>query len=703
MGRVHPSSETEQAELDLDVAKKLVGLEEGSRGTTHGNKKENEPLAAQPPKSLPRNSSRPQQALFRLQTQTADSLQHHMKTYRQLQMEAVEDHGVPEHKVDGTDNKSEIIELIRKQSFIKAVTRPIALNAHSLGKLWEDLESLPIGQLHKRGAELGIDEEELHKVDDSKPALVQLIVNDLVCPNPAVGLDRMVHNNGGTPHLWLRVAVRLTNAALGIAICCGTFCTPNLYDAYSEGDSLLLGALLTLALSFGVVQQYVVTQARLVCRTSGTMAWHSPSKLFDLFDKSRSGDLQMKEFVEAIRKGGNVGPKVIAQEDLERLFRAVDVHDSGIISIRKLIEYVWGKDSHEAKNAKKEEERKKSRNAKNEEPKTEVEMETDMDRQTEVELEPKPKSQPVRSRILGAEFGPLKTKLRGMSYSNWTGKVTHLDHENEDAGNDNEGRRLTKFLRKIKGNEQEQVKEEPVLQMLGAGSMVLSKKRHRILRKYIAMVDLNSTFHWAKRLLGVVVFGFFVASGKGVHEPWHNRLSAAAWLLWWILASPAGDVWIGTLHVATELIDSDIDHITLDLKKYEKKTSHHKKMSEDAEKMLQEWEEKIANPVRDLIKDLETLGKGWSGGVLAILFGYIVLSCAFVCAALSPALGPWVVEQTGREWLDSARVVAFTLTAIACILYPIMVLIAPADVSTSCDDLKEARASPDSYLVLLHE
>ena len=123
-------------------------------------------------------------------------------------------------------------------------------------------------------------------------------------------------------------------------------------------------------------------------------------------------------------------------------------------------------------------------------------------------------------------------------------------------------------------------------------------------------------------------------------------------------------------------------------------SSHHKKMSEVAEKVSEEWEEKIANPVRDLIKDLETLGKGWSGGVLAILFGYIVLSCAFVCAALSPALGPWVVEQTGREWLDPARVVAFTLTAIACILYPIMVLIAPADVSTSCDDLKESRGCP---------
>ena len=245
--------------------------------------------------------------------------------------------------------------------------------------------------------------------------------------------------------------------------------------------------------------------------------------------------------------------------------------------------------------------------------------------------------------------------------------------------------------------------EGALLPQLGAGVALLSAERRAGLRKYAGLVDAGGRFHWGLRILSVLFFGTFVVSGWGVHPSWHNRVSAAVVLVEMVLTIPTGVTFVGTLHVATELIDSDIDHITLDLKKYEKKTSHHKKMSEDAEKMLQEWEEKIANPVRDLIKDLETLGKGWSGGVLAILFGYIVLSCAFVCAALSPALGPWVVEQTGREWLDSARVVAFTLTAIACILYPIMVLIAPADVSTSCDDLKEARASPDSYLVLLHE
>ena len=76
-------------------------LEEGSDGATHGNTKENEALAAQPHnKGLSRNSSR--------WTMLEEQVEHHGKTYRQLQMEAVEDHGVPEHKVNGTDNKSEM-------------------------------------------------------------------------------------------------------------------------------------------------------------------------------------------------------------------------------------------------------------------------------------------------------------------------------------------------------------------------------------------------------------------------------------------------------------------------------------------------------------------------------------------------------------------------------------------------------------------
>ena len=104
MSRVHPSSEAQpivlaseqEATVDLDaVEESVLGLEEGSDGATRGNRKENE-------------ARRGQQLFRRLQTQTADSLQHHAKTYRQLQMEAVEDHGVPEHKVNGTDNKSEM-------------------------------------------------------------------------------------------------------------------------------------------------------------------------------------------------------------------------------------------------------------------------------------------------------------------------------------------------------------------------------------------------------------------------------------------------------------------------------------------------------------------------------------------------------------------------------------------------------------------
>ena len=81
-------------------------------------------------------------------------------------------------------------------------------------------------------------------------------------------------------------------------------------------------------------------------------AGQDPSKLFGLYDKDNSGELDFDEFVAAIRKGGKMGPKMISQEELRELFDAIDEDGSGDASIRELTVFVWGADSAEARNVK---------------------------------------------------------------------------------------------------------------------------------------------------------------------------------------------------------------------------------------------------------------------------------------------------------------------------------------------------------------
>ena len=66
-------------------------------------------------------------------------------------------------------------------------------------------------------------------------------------------------------------------------------------------------------------------------------------------------------------------------------------------------------------------------------------------------------------------------------------------------------------------------------------------------------------------------------------------------LLFFLLASPALHLWIGTLHIATELIAAKIDAITAALKQ-ELKTK-------GTDTTAEQWEETVVEPVRALIRD----------------------------------------------------------------------------------------------------
>ena len=69
-----------------------------------------------------------------------------------------------------------------------------------------------------------------------------------------------------------------------------------------------------------------------------------PWNLFSMYDKDRSGELDFREFVAAIRKGGKMTPQMVSEKELRALFRSVDADGSGDVSIDELILFVWGEE-----------------------------------------------------------------------------------------------------------------------------------------------------------------------------------------------------------------------------------------------------------------------------------------------------------------------------------------------------------------------
>ena len=101
------------------------------------------------------------------------------------------------------------------------------------------------------------------------------------------------------------------------------------------------------------------------------------------------------------------------------------------------------------------------------------------------------------------------------------------------------------------------------------------------------------------------------------------------------------------------------------------------------------WEETVVEPVRGLIRDLETLSEGWGKGAVAIVLINAGSVGVMVCIALSPTLGPWAVEQTGVAWAGTFLTGFCAVFAVANLFFPLSLLAAPADLSTACDDMKD--------------
>ena len=75
---------------------------------------------------------------------------------------------------------------------------------------------------------------------------------------------------------------------------------------------------------------------------SYSAAGQDPMRLFQQYDHDNSGELDFEEFCSAVRKGGQMTPSMISDNELAALFSAVDGDGSGDVSIEELRDFVWG-------------------------------------------------------------------------------------------------------------------------------------------------------------------------------------------------------------------------------------------------------------------------------------------------------------------------------------------------------------------------
>lgn len=72
-------------------------------------------------------------------------------------------------------------------------------------------------------------------------------------------------------------------------------------------------------------------------------------ELFRKFDTDGSGDLDMSEFILAIRKGGKVNKDQMSDRDIRRLFRLIDTDGGGTapkLLLRTIPAVVAGSERH---------------------------------------------------------------------------------------------------------------------------------------------------------------------------------------------------------------------------------------------------------------------------------------------------------------------------------------------------------------------
>ena len=72
------------------------------------------------------------------------------------------------------------------------------------------------------------------------------------------------------------------------------------------------------------------------------MGGQDPRALFRAYDPDKSGELELAEFTQAIRKGGKVAKGSMSDDELSWIFNELDTYGGGAVGVDELMDFVWG-------------------------------------------------------------------------------------------------------------------------------------------------------------------------------------------------------------------------------------------------------------------------------------------------------------------------------------------------------------------------
>ena len=75
---------------------------------------------------------------------------------------------------------------------------------------------------------------------------------------------------------------------------------------------------------------------------SYSLGAQDPRTLLRAYAPAGSGDLELAEFTQAIRRGGKIPKVAISDEELRWIFNELDVDGGGVVGLDELTDFIWG-------------------------------------------------------------------------------------------------------------------------------------------------------------------------------------------------------------------------------------------------------------------------------------------------------------------------------------------------------------------------
>ena len=211
------------------------------------------------------------------------------------------------------------------------------------------------------------------------------------------------------------------------------------------------------------------------------------------------------------------------------------------------------------------------------------------------------------------------------------------------------------------------------LTKLGAGSRQIPHLLYMDIEKTLRKFHPSRPPFIAKLVLYGILFGVVIIFPQiGIQEPWHNRISAVLWFMFYLFGNTVIAIWIISMKLATILSGHAVRAVITTI---------------DLTTDMENWTTTVCAPAMELAaQTMPALSIGWGRSVVVYTGCAILGIISFFALGLSPEVHR---AMDNIWWPMASRCIAGICIAI-CTVFPLFVASGPAHVSSQCEELMEA-------------